>query len=286
MPETRYARFLPLVLNWIRDTLHACTLRQRSVASFGFERLPMYFRRSLLHTTRVVVTDAPPFPPLAAWGLSEFASIGNQPRAVTYLDTYFLEASAAGSEPIHFHELVHAVQWRVLGPEDFLLLYAAGLAAHGYQNSPLEAMAYAHQAGFEAGRTPYSVEAEVGAQTLALLPGTTATPPGNLEFTDSGSGETVTLDKVCEGVRPGWHQMLRDLLWRMTEAGWDGRVIEVKEKMGCLWVYIEQNRDDLEQMITLAGERSTFICEVCGAMPPRSIDGSATMWRCEECASG
>ena len=63
-----------------------------------------------------------------------------------------------------------------------------------------------------------------------------------------------------------------------------GRIAQVKEKMGCLWVYIDQDRDDLERMITLAGERSTFTCEVCGAMPPRNSDGSATMWRCEGCA--
>jgi hypothetical protein len=92
------------------------------------------------------------------------------PRAVTYQDTYFLETSAASSESIHLHELVHTVQWLILGPEDFLLLYAAGLAEHGYKDSPLEAKAYAHQARFEARGSPYSVEAEIGAATLALLP--------------------------------------------------------------------------------------------------------------------
>jgi hypothetical protein len=138
------------------------------VESFGFQRLPRYFDLSLLDATYVVVTDAPPVPPLAALGLPEFAWMETQPRAVTYQDTYFLQTSAVGSESIHFHELVHAIQWQVLGPEDFLLLYAAGLSEHGYENSPLEAMAYAHQARFEAGGLPYSVEAEVGAQTLAL----------------------------------------------------------------------------------------------------------------------
>jgi hypothetical protein len=233
--------------------------------------------------------DAPPVPPLSAWGLSDLAGIITEPRGVTYQDTYFLETSAASSESIHFHELVHAVQWRVLGPHDFLLMYAAGLAEHGYEGSPLEAMAYAHQARFEAGGPPYSVEAEVGAQTLALLPEallpqTGTTPPGNLEFIDSGSGKTATLEQVCRSVRPGWHPMLRDLLRRMIEAGWDGRIAQVKEKVGYLRVYIDQDRDDLERMITLAGERSTFTCEICGVSPPRNSDGSATMWRCERCA--
>jgi hypothetical protein len=170
MPGPPYAAFLPLVLKWIQETLDACDLQKRRVASFEFQRLPLYFRVSLLQETNVVVTDNPPVPPVSAWGLSEFAWIETGPRAVTYQDTYFLETGAASSESLHFHELVHAIQWRVLGPEDFLLMYAAGLAGHGYENSPLEAMAYEHQARFEAGGPPYSVEAEIRAQTLALLP--------------------------------------------------------------------------------------------------------------------
>jgi hypothetical protein len=48
--------------------------------------------------------------------------------------------------------------------------------------------------------------------------------------------------------------MLRDLLRRIDRGGvgW----AQVKEKMGCLWVYIDQDRDDLDRMIMLAGERS------------------------------
>jgi hypothetical protein len=50
------------------------------------------------------------------------------------------------------------------------LLYAAGLAESGYRNCALEAMAYDHQRRFDAGEPPYSVEAEVWRQTLALKP--------------------------------------------------------------------------------------------------------------------
>jgi hypothetical protein len=69
-------------------------------------------------------------------------------------------------------ELVHVVQWQVLGPKDFLLLYAAGLAESGYRDCAPEAMAYDHQRRFDAGDPPYSVEAEVWRQTLALKPTT------------------------------------------------------------------------------------------------------------------
>jgi len=34
------------------------------------------------------------------------------------------------------------IQWRVLGPENFLRSYADGLERYGYRESPLEVMAY------------------------------------------------------------------------------------------------------------------------------------------------
>jgi hypothetical protein len=286
MQGTPYSGFLPPALKWIRETLGAYDLQKRSVESFGFQRLPLYFHLSLLHATNVVVTDNPPVPPLSVWGLSEFAWIEARPRAVTYQDTYFVETGATSSESLHFHELVHAIQWRVLGPEDFLLMYAAGLADRGYEDSPLETMAYEHQARFEAGGPPYSVEAEVGARTLALLAESAERSPGCCELVDSESEEKVPIEDICARVGPGWRPLLKDLLFRLFAAGWDGRICEVKEKMGHLWVYIDQDRSDLWEMIALAGERSTFNCERCGSKPPRNIDGSATMWRCEGCAPG
>jgi hypothetical protein len=76
-------------------------------------------------------------------GFPEFSAFELQPMSgITYLDTYFLELSGASEESLHCHELVHVVQWQVLGPRDFLLLYAAGLVEQGYLGSPLEKMAY------------------------------------------------------------------------------------------------------------------------------------------------
>ena len=89
-----------------------------------------------------------------------------------YRDTYFLWRAVATDESLHFHELVHVVQWQVLRPKDFLLLYAAGLAESGYRDCALEAMAYDHQRRFDAGDPPYSGKAEVREQTLAMKPTT------------------------------------------------------------------------------------------------------------------
>jgi len=48
-----------------------------------------------------------------------------------------------------------------LGVESFLLAYAAGLAANGYRNSPLEAMAYELQDYFDRKEQPIDVAAVV-----------------------------------------------------------------------------------------------------------------------------
>ena len=49
---------------------------------------------------------------------------------------------------MHFHELIHVIQWRILGPERFVHSYADGLEHFGYRQSPLEVMAYDAEAAF------------------------------------------------------------------------------------------------------------------------------------------
>ena len=82
-------------------------------------------------------------------GLSQFAPFesGNF-VGITYLDTFFLEKGRATDERLYFHELIHVVQWRLLGPERFLATYADGLEKYGYRDSPLELMAYNADATF------------------------------------------------------------------------------------------------------------------------------------------
>lgn len=92
-----------------------------------------------------------PIPPLSSWGLPRFADFerGNF-DGVTYLNTLFIMRDKLRNEAIHFHELIHVVQWRILGPEQFLRSYADGLERIGYKNSPLEVMAYDAEAAFVA----------------------------------------------------------------------------------------------------------------------------------------
>ena len=143
MAPEEFAKFYPPLLGWIRATLTASTDAAESVASRGFWRLPLYFTEETLTSTKVVLVDPLPMPPLSSMGLAHFADFerGNF-EGVTYIDTFFLKPTQSKNENTHFHELVHVIQWRLLGPDGFLFSYANGLERFGYRQSPLEAMAW------------------------------------------------------------------------------------------------------------------------------------------------
>jgi hypothetical protein len=155
-------RALPLVLGWIRATLAANAGKMRSVSSAGFARLPLYFQQKTLSAAKFVTTDCVPIPPMSAMGLNQFAAFEHgEFDGITYLDTFFLREHRIDDEGLHFHELIHVVQWRVLGPERFLTSYALGLEAFGYRNNPLEVIAYDAESDFRNSPTPFDSEVRV-----------------------------------------------------------------------------------------------------------------------------
>jgi hypothetical protein len=156
---------LPLLLDWIRQTLATHRNRAQPVASLGFARLPRYFSPALLDSSRVVVVERLPVPPLTRLGLPQFAEMERfQLGGITYFDTFFVTAGETANEALHFHELVHVVQWSLLGPERFMLRYAEGLATHGYRDSPLEVMAYDLEERFKRSRVVFDAELEIARQ--------------------------------------------------------------------------------------------------------------------------
>jgi hypothetical protein len=87
--------------------------------------------------------------------------------AITYVDTIVISRSQyegpATWRPLLFHELVHVVQYRVLGLDRFVRQYIDGWAGNGffYESIPLERMAYELQGRFDLVSPRFSVEAEV-----------------------------------------------------------------------------------------------------------------------------
>jgi hypothetical protein len=79
-----------------------------------------------------------PMPPLSALGLSRFAQFERGDfYGITYLDRFFLKRHRVADERLHFHELIHVIQWRLLGPASFLAAYADGLERFGLPREPV-----------------------------------------------------------------------------------------------------------------------------------------------------
>ena len=159
MSPEEFAKFYPPLTAWIRNTLAASAPVAQTVASRGFSRLPLYFTEKTLASAKVVLVDPLPIPPLSSMGLARFADFvrGNF-DGITYIDTIFLKPTQSNNENVYFHELVHVIQWRLLGPHRFLLSYANGLECFGYRQSPLEAVAYDAETAFASSTAIFNVE--------------------------------------------------------------------------------------------------------------------------------
>jgi len=151
---TRLQAVLPAVKAWIDQTLEVHALDATPVSQSPFIRLQDHYPDALLARTRVVVVPRVPFPPVSQLGLPEFRAMETMLMdGVTYKDTFFVRAGSE-RDSLYFHELVHVVQWDRLGVDNFLYAYAIGLLQHGYQQSPLEQMAFQLQARFDQQRVP------------------------------------------------------------------------------------------------------------------------------------
>jgi hypothetical protein len=73
MSLEEFAKFYPPLFDWIQTTLTASTRVAQTVASRGFPRLPLYFAEKTLASTKVVLVDSLPLPPLPSMGLARFA---------------------------------------------------------------------------------------------------------------------------------------------------------------------------------------------------------------------
>jgi len=112
-----------------------------------------------LASTKFAALERLPMLPLSALGLNRFTQFERGDfDGITYLDTFFLKGHCVADERLHFHELIHVIQWRLLGPASFLAAYADGLERFGYRESPLEMMAYEAEASFS--QSPEIFDAE------------------------------------------------------------------------------------------------------------------------------
>ncbi len=169
----RFHSALPAVNEWIENTLEQNRESTVRIIDIGFPRLKTVYPTDLLVKAKVVVVPGKvPYPPISSMGLPEFQQMEAMPfSGITYKDTFFVKEELAQSESLHFHELVHVVQWGQLGVNKFLLAYGVGLMHYGYKDSPLEQMAYALQEGFDRNNLPETIIDLIRVRTEAIWAG-------------------------------------------------------------------------------------------------------------------
>jgi hypothetical protein len=165
---TRLRSALPQIREWIVAYTESTAGQAVTVATLAVPNLARCYPKELLESTRVLIVDEICYPPLERFGLVEFKLLQETAwSGITFNDIYYLRRDVV-CPALHFHELVHAVQYQRLGLERFLWAYSVGLALHRYEDSPLEKMAYDLQLEFENGIYRRSLLTDIERRTDAI----------------------------------------------------------------------------------------------------------------------
>lgn len=143
---------------WIHQVNSSHRELRQSCSVFE-EHFRGFYSPDFLNTAFFVVTDEipkPDFPELREAGLGGF--IDMNVGGITYNDTYYVKQGAADELRLHFHELVHVIQWRELTLQGFIERYIREIQDFGYDEAPLEKMAYALDGHYQKQGQHLSVE--------------------------------------------------------------------------------------------------------------------------------
>lgn len=143
---------------WIHGVNRSHESLRRSCAVFQ-EYFSGFYSPGFLESAYFVVVEdipKPDLPELRAAGLGDF--IDMDVDGITYDDTYYVQRRAMNELRLHFHELVHVLQWRKLKPSGFIKRYVHEIQAYGYDEAPLEKMAYSLDRHYQAKGQKLNVE--------------------------------------------------------------------------------------------------------------------------------
>jgi hypothetical protein len=86
-------------------------------------------------------------------------------------------------------------------------------------------------------------------------------------------GLPCTLEELQRNVGPGWANLLERLVTDLESLGWNGKVLQVKQKFGGLRFYIPPSSEIIHDCISEASGESYTIWEECGAPGSLREDG-------------
>ncbi len=137
------------IQEWINRTIE--TYDNDRISCICFEKdFEDYYPSDFLQESYFVVVNKlpkPDFQELRDAGFGGF--LDREFEGITYKNTYFITAGYERRISLHFHELVHVMQWKSLGTQQFIARYMQEIKLHGYDNAPLELMAYEYEKRFE-----------------------------------------------------------------------------------------------------------------------------------------
>ncbi|MBB1324181.1 hypothetical protein H5089_01400 [Pseudoalteromonas sp. SR45-1] len=155
---------LEQIEQWIDATNIKYKTQRISCEKFASEFAGFYPVEFLKNAFYVVYKiPKPDFAGLREMGLGDFVDM--DAAGITYKNTYYLLPEVAKDLRVHFHELVHVAQWLKLGPDAFMMRYISEIQHVGYNDAPLEKMAYALDTQFASKGNKIDVLRHV-AQTL------------------------------------------------------------------------------------------------------------------------
>ena len=151
--ERYYGRAVPLTFS---------ELWRRFFSASDLERIRAVQAAGSSPTAKSAAVDRVSNPPFYAelenlgfTGLPDFSTM----PAITFDDVVVFHEPL--TPQLIFHELVHVVQYRLLGVDEFARLYVRGYLHGGYEGTPLEICAYELDGRFIMGSVGFDVEGEV-----------------------------------------------------------------------------------------------------------------------------
>ncbi len=135
-----------------------------SLTSRDRMQLESYFAPEVLDSVRIIVADPLPIPdPPFASIMRHFRFDFPSPSLTEAITVDNVIACRSGlNASLLFHEMVHVVQYRTLGVEEFARQYVCGfLGTRSYSEIPLERSAFDLQSRFETDIRPFDAEFEI-----------------------------------------------------------------------------------------------------------------------------
>jgi hypothetical protein len=135
------------------------------LSSLQLETMAAFFPTEILNQARLRVLKGQRVEEPAVYNFARRMGISNLPGlgntvAVTFNNLIVSQQEL--TDEVLFHELVHVIQYAVMGTKEFADKYVEGFVLHGsYEEIPLEKMALKLEHRFRKDRRPFSVADEL-----------------------------------------------------------------------------------------------------------------------------